>query len=156
MYEIRDWLLIGKFAETKHQSLLNAKKVTAMLQLAELVEQPDIETLYLETEDGRPLDHVLIAQGVEFIRKQKAEGKRLLVACGAGVSRSTAFVIAYLMEAKGLDLFQAYGAILAHHPNADPHPELVKSLLAYHGIEMDLLEIFDNLFAVKRRVFQNE
>lgn len=154
MYEIRDWLLIGKFAETRHQALLNGKKITAMLQLAELVEHPNIETLYVPVEDGRPLEHELITQGVEFIRQQKAEGKRVLVACGAGISRSTTFVMAYLMEEEGLDLFDAFGAILPHHPNADPHPELAKSLLAYHGIEIDMLELFDRLFEVRRDVLR--
>ena len=57
---IRNWLYIGKYRDTLDATLLAAHKIGAMLQLAEAVRQPDIESLYLAVEDGVPIaDHYL-------------------------------------------------------------------------------------------------
>ncbi|MGH2523720.1 MAG: hypothetical protein ACRDH2_14545 [Anaerolineales bacterium] len=67
-----------------------------MLQLAERVEQPGITTLYLAVEDGEPLPDEALREGIEFVRAQKALGRVVLVACGAGLSRSAIFALAVL------------------------------------------------------------
>ncbi len=52
MHRIRDWLYVGKYAETTNLSYLRSYGIGAMLQLADRVEQPGIESLYLPVEEG--------------------------------------------------------------------------------------------------------
>jgi protein-tyrosine phosphatase len=87
----------------------------------------------------------MLERGVAFIREQKAQGKTILVACGAGISRSVTFGIAALMEQESRDLFDAYREIYQVHPQAEPHFELVHSLTTYYGKPMDVFDILDAL-----------
>ncbi|HEY5729578.1 MAG TPA: dual specificity protein phosphatase [Anaerolineales bacterium] len=93
MDEIRPWLFIGKYRNTLQLSYLRAKSIQAMLQLVDKVEQPGIASFFLPVEDFAPLNFNLLEQGVSFIREQKKLDKRILVACGAGINRSSAFVL---------------------------------------------------------------
>lgn len=104
-----------------------------MLQLAERVKQPGIETLYLPVDDGEPLPIQLLEQGMSFVRAHKAQGRKVLIACGAGISRSVTFGIAALREEEGLSLPDAFRAIHSHHPEAMPHFALWNSLCQYYG-----------------------
>lgn len=45
-------------------------------------------TTYPPIEDGEPFDAPILRRGVDFILAQRAAGKTVFVACGAGISRS--------------------------------------------------------------------
>lgn len=137
MHRIRDWLYIGKYAETTHLHYLLSYRIGAMLQLADRVEQPGIESLYLPVEDGIPLKSEAISRGVEFIRQQEAGHRVVLSACGAGISRSVAFAIAALKEEENLSLVTALRIVRNAHPEAMPHPALWQSLSQYYGEEVN-------------------
>lgn len=109
-----------------------------MLQLAELVEQPDIACLYLPVDDGVPLPTALLRQGIDFVFTHKNQGERVLIACGAGVSRSVTFAVAALKEIEGLDLASALRLVKQKHPGALPHPALWESLCGYYGEDVAL------------------
>jgi protein-tyrosine phosphatase len=133
MYPIRPWLYVGKFSDTQDDVMLRRREIGAMLQLADSVKQPGIPSLYLPVEDGEPLPHDLLRLGVEFVRLEKALGRSVLIACGAGISRSTTFAIAVLKEEEELDLLEAFRQVRALHPEAMPHPALWQSLREYYG-----------------------
>lgn len=152
MQQIRDWLYIGKYAETRRLDFLQRANISAMLQLAEYVPQSNIETLFIPVEDGVSLFHPRIKKGVSFVREQKALGKTVLVACGAGQSRSVTFGIAALMEEENLGLFDAYYEIYLRHRGAEPHHELILSLTSYYGKPMELLEVWEGLHAVRKSI----
>ena len=122
MNAIRPWLFVGKFRETTNLSLLQANQIDAMLQLVELVEQPGIDTLYLNIDDGVPLPIDKFLTGIDFMKAHQADDKRILVSCGAGISRSTSFAIAALKETEGLPLLDAFREVKRHHPQTLPHP----------------------------------
>ena len=103
-----------------------------MAQLAERIEQPGIELLYLDVEDGEPLPAEKLRQGVSFVRDQLAAGRRALIACGAGISRSVTFAIAVMHEEEGISLLDAFHDIHSIHPDALPHYELWYSLCEYY------------------------
>lgn len=153
MHFIRDWLYIGKYAQTRRLDLLNQVGITAMLQLADYVPQPKIETLFLDVKDGEATPHILLKRGITFIREQKAQGQIVLVACGAGISRSSTFALAALMEEENLSIFNAYKEIYLRHRRAEPHFELIRSLASYHGQDMSLMEAYDGLYATRQTVF---
>lgn len=152
MYKIRDWLYIGKFAETRRRELLEDTGITAMLLLAQEVTHPNIESLYVALEDGEPMAHDKIKEGIAFIREQKEKGKVVLVACGAGISRSTIFSMAAIMEEEDFKLFDAYGEVYQYHRSARPHHELCISLSEYYGKELDLLEVHDGLKQTRKKI----
>jgi hypothetical protein len=133
MHKIRPWLYVGKYRETLELSYLRASGIGAMLQLAELVEQPNITTLYVAVEDGEPLPIEKLRQGIDFVRAQKAAGKTVMIACGAGISRSVTFTMAALKEEEGLSLIDAIRDIQLVHPDALPHDKLVYSLCQYYN-----------------------
>lgn len=55
-----------------------------------------------------------------------------------------------LMEDEGLELFDAYREVYKHHTHAMPHPELIRSMLAYYGQDdMTMLDIFTKLKDVR-------
>lgn len=133
MDQIRPWLFIGKFRETLFLDTLRSKSIQAMLNLAEKVEQPDIESLYLPVEDFAPLKFDLLKQGVSFIREQKELGNRVLVTCGAGINRSSSFCTAALKEEEGLSVFDAFKEVKSKHPQSMPHEPVWISLCNYYN-----------------------
>lgn len=141
MNRVRNWLYIGKYRETLDLSYLSAYKIDAMLQFAEHVAQPGIESLYLPVEDGIPLPTYYLRQGVDFIANQKSLGKRTLVACGAGMSRSAAFVVAALKEDEHLSLRDALQIVKKCHSMTMIHPKLWLSLCVFYQEEILLHDI---------------
>ena len=141
MDEIRPWLFIGKYRDTLQPSYLRSKSIQAMLQLAERVEQPDIISLYLPVEDVAPVSSKHIRQGVDFIREHKQKGNRILVACGAGMNRSSAFCAAALKEEEGLSLFEAFKEVKRNHPESMPLEPVWESLCKYYNETTPYLDV---------------
>jgi predicted protein tyrosine phosphatase len=141
MDQIRPWLFIGGYRDTKNLAYLQLRSIRAMLQLAESVEQPDIVSLYLPVEDLAPISHEHIRQGVDFIKAQKAKGNRILVACGAGMNRSSAFSAAALREEESLSLFEAFKEVKRCHPESMPHQPVWDSLCQYYNESIPYLEV---------------
>jgi protein-tyrosine phosphatase len=141
MQSIRPWLLIGKYRETLDHDLLARAQVGALLHLAARVEPPGITTLYLPIEDGEPFDAPTLRRGVDFILAQRAAGKTVLVACGAGISRSTSFAIGALKEAERLPLLATAREVRRLHPAGLPHMALWSSLCQHYQEPDDYLAL---------------
>jgi predicted protein tyrosine phosphatase len=133
MDEIRPWLYIGKYRDTIDRAYLQAQAINAILELAEDVKQPNIISLYLPVEDVAPIPFDLMHKGVTFVREQKALGHRVLVACGAGINRSSAFCTAALKEEERLGLLEAFKEVKRHHHESEPHQPIWESLCEYYG-----------------------
>jgi protein-tyrosine phosphatase len=141
MDEIRPWLYIGKYRDTKDREYLESREIQAVLQLAEPVKYSNINSLYLSVEDMEPTSPELIKQGVDFILSEKEQGHKILVACGAGINRSTAFCMAALKEVEGLSLLDAFKDIKRKHPDAFPHEPVWKSLCSYYNETTSYLDV---------------
>jgi protein-tyrosine phosphatase len=133
MDEIRSWLYIGKYRDTLDKNYLDFKSIKAMLQLADPVEQKGINSLFLVVEDMGETPHTLIRQGVDFILNEKEKGNKVLVACGAGINRSTAFCMAALKEVEGLSLLDTYQEIKRKHPDSLPNGPVWESFCTYYN-----------------------
>jgi protein-tyrosine phosphatase len=141
MDQIRPWLFIGNYRDTLQNSYLHAKSINAMLQLAGEVEQPGILSLYLPVEDFAPLRFDLLEQGITFIREQKELGHRVLVACAAGISRSSSYCTAAIMDDEGLGLFDAFKQVKKAHPESLPHEPVWESLCKFYGEKISYLDV---------------
>ncbi|MBL9171060.1 MAG: dual specificity protein phosphatase family protein [Verrucomicrobiales bacterium] len=138
---IRPWLHVGGYRDTLNYGLLSHFKVGAMLQLAESVPQVGITTRYLPFDDGMPIPPEVLPRALAFIREARNSHANLLIACGAGISRSVTIAIATLRETEGLGLVEAYRDIRSHHPEALPHPALWDSLGAHYGERISYREL---------------
>ena len=98
MYLIRPWLYVGRYRDTLDAAHLRLHDVGAMLQLAEAVEHPGVLSLYLPVEDGEALRPEFLRRGVDFVLEHRRSGQVVLIACGAGRSRSVAYAVASLKE----------------------------------------------------------
>lgn len=132
MRQIRPKLYIGKYRDTLNPVLLAHYQIDAMLQFAEHVPYPHIATCYINIDDGIPLQAQIIEQALRFIKQSYQQQQTLLIACRAGISRSSSFAIAALKESEGLSLFEAFKLVKQQHPNAMPHPTLWDSLCNYY------------------------
>ena len=141
MDEIRPWLYIGKYRDTLDKKYLDFKLIRSMLQLAEPINQANINSLYLPVEDLEPAPHHLIRQGVDYILAEKEKGNKILVACGAGMNRSTAFCMASLKEVEGLSLLDAFKEIKRRHPESMPHKPVWESFCSYYNETTPYLDI---------------
>ena len=141
MDEIRPWLYIGKFRDTLDKNYLDSNSIKAMLQLADPVEQKGINSLFLPVADLGPTSPALIKQGVEFILTEREKGNKVLVACGAGMNRSTAFCMAALKESEGLSLLDAFKEIKRRHPESMPHEPVWESFCRYYNESTPYLDI---------------
>ena len=141
MDQIRPWLFIGAYRDTLNKSYLDFKEIGAMLQLAERVDQANIISLYLAVEDLAPISSAHIRQGLDFIDEHKRKGNRVLVACGAGINRSSAFCTAALKEAESLSLFEAFKEVKRLHPESMPHEPVWQSLCEYYGETTPYLDL---------------
>ncbi|MBM3847058.1 MAG: dual specificity protein phosphatase family protein [Verrucomicrobia bacterium] len=128
MKAIRPWLCVGKYRDTLDQDYLRGAEIGVMLQLVETPRTPGIEALYLPIEDGQPIPPEIPERGVRFTLAGKNEGRRVMIVCGAGLSRSVSFAIAAIKESEGRTLVEAFQEVRTHHPEALPHPVLWKSL----------------------------
>jgi protein-tyrosine phosphatase len=133
MYIVRPWLAIGNYREPKNLELLQANGIGALLLLESAVEHPGMRSLFLEVEDGYALPLELLRRGLDFIQVEREASKTVLIACAAGISRSTTFAIAAIKEAEQIDLLTAYRGIRTQHPRALPHQRLWTSLCEYYG-----------------------
>lgn len=141
MIAIRPWLLIGKYRETLDIDLLVRAQIGALLHLAAPITPSGIITRYLPIEDGEPLPADMLRQGVDFILAQRGAGQTVLVACGAGISRSTSFAMAALKAAEALTLREAARVVRLAHPAGLPHLALWESLCAYYQEPIDYLTL---------------
>ena len=147
MDQIRPWLYIGAYRDTLNKSYLDFKSIGAMLQLAEQVAQPNIISLYLPVQDLAPISVEHIRQGVDFVREHKQRGNRILVSCGAGINRSSAFCTAVLREEEGLSLFDAFKDVKHKHPESMPHEPVWDSLCRFYNESTPYLDIMRLSFA---------
>jgi hypothetical protein len=141
MDEIRPWLYIGNYNDTQDKERLDFNSIQAVLQLAAPVNHAGIASLYLPVKDMSPIYPNFFKEGMEFIRGEKEKGHTILVACAAGINRSTTFCIAALKEIEGLNLLGAFTEIKKCHPRSMPQEMAWESLCSYYHEETPYIDL---------------
>jgi hypothetical protein len=151
---VSDGIAIGSRRDAMERELLQSAGINAILQLyGPERERPDFPhvavAVCLYVVDGEPLNSESICTGVEFIRTQRRAGNNVLVACGAGMSRSAAFVAAFLVE-EGEDLADAFLTLMRQRPIIMPHPVVLRSLVEYYNVAASTETILARLARERR------
>ena len=115
------------------------------MQLAEPVQYAVLDSLYLPVEDSEPLPLDLLEKGMAFVQVERQQEKAILIACGAGISRSVTFAVAALKQVEGYALLDALRLIVQHHSESMPHPALWTSLTDYYQEDVSLQDMLNIL-----------
>ena len=68
---------------------------------------------------------------MQFVDAARLGGGRTLIACAAGVSRSTTLVIAYLLKREALSLPLAYTMVKSVRPIVQPNFGFIRQLVEF-------------------------
>ncbi|MBW2476096.1 MAG: dual specificity protein phosphatase family protein [Deltaproteobacteria bacterium] len=130
---VRQYLALGSRLCAENRGLLVENGIDAILSLA--ATKPGLKTPHLtvEFQDRVPLPDAAIVECMGFIKFQLEKGRRVLLHCEMGISRSPSICACYLHEHEGLPLEEAHKQVKAFHPAADPHPALVTSIKDYYA-----------------------
>lgn len=123
-------LAVGSFAEAASQSYRLAHGIEAVLSLVEVDFRLGEQHATLPLRDGERLPAATVAAAVAFIDHQLRAGRKVLVHCQMGLSRSPAIAAAYLCACSGMRIGPALDWVCRQRVGAAPHPRLVESL--YH------------------------
>ncbi|KAG0253181.1 hypothetical protein BG011_006507 [Mortierella polycephala] len=144
MQEILPSIYLGPYSATRNLENLRAAGITHIVTLwdtseAKLlkVHHPDqFQYLQLEISDAATQNLIRNFPAVkEFIdRAIFSEDGKVLVNCMSGISRSPAFVIAYLMEATGMDYDVVYRFVQNKRFCMNPNPGFRHQLQEYGPI----------------------
>lgn len=74
----------------------------------------------------------------EFIDHAASQGRKVLVHCSQGVSRSVAVIMAYLMKKHKLTVEQTLHAVQRKSPEASPNPAFMEQLKLYESMNCKL------------------
>ena len=102
----------------------------------------DLTVLELPIPDAQYILKATLNRGVDFIMRQVAADNRILVMCAAGISRSPALVLAYLLECS-FDAREAYTLLLDSHPDTNVHSKLWSSLIDHYELSYTLDDVTD-------------
>lgn len=141
MQAVQPWLSIGRYRDTINPERLKKAGIGALLTFAQPMRYPNLPELFLPVIDGEPIAHHHFDEGLNFI-EQHYQDYRVLVACGAGISRSATFCVAALHRFEGMPLVEAYRFLKEVYPPAMPHPALWKSLCEYFGEDYPWIDVF--------------
>jgi protein-tyrosine phosphatase len=100
----------------------------------------DFIICYNPLNDGQFVLPETLQRGVSFIKERVAAGEPVLVMCAAGISRSSTFVLAYLLE-RGYALRDAWQLLKEHHPEARPLPAMWLSLIVHYRLPHQVEEV---------------
>merc|ERR1712032_767153 len=99
--------------------------------------------------DDEPSQDLLpfIQQGIDEIRDALKDGCSILVHCFAGVSRSAAFVTAYIMQTRKVPLSVAFKEVKLRRKCVDPNPGFIRQLMVFEecGFNAPAVEVYKPL-----------
>ncbi|KAI8849850.1 protein-tyrosine phosphatase-like protein [Chytridium lagenaria] len=90
---------------------------------------------FIEVSDS-PMQNLIpyFPEGKAFISASLAAGGRVMVYCNNGLSRSPAFVVAYVMESQNMDFESAYSFVQQKRFCMNPHEGFKYQLKEYEPI----------------------
>lgn len=145
MHQIRDWLYITSYGLASNADYIRKEGFDAMLQLHRKIELADVDSLYLALRDGEAIPAADIVAAVQFVVDHHGAGEKVLITCGAGISRSVTMTVAALKAIEGGDLETIYRDVREHHPEAMPDQVHWESICNYFGETIPFWELWSRI-----------
>ncbi|KAM9299205.1 dual specificity protein phosphatase 8-like [Gastrophryne carolinensis] len=129
-------LYLGSQNDVMDQEVMNQNGITHVLNVSYSCPKPvfisDNHFLRIPINDSY-CEKILpwLSAAVEFIGKVELVNGKVLVHCLAGISRSAAVAIAYIMRSMGLSLDDAYRFVKEKRPTISPNFNFLGQLLEY-------------------------
>lgn len=142
MHKIRPWLFVGTYAESKNWEWLEKHRINALLQVHKPVTHSQISTWYVPAVDGQRISGATFDNAIRYVRRQHRQHHRVLIACGAGISRSVTFTVASLKAIEGLSLEDAYKSVYEVHREAMPDHVHWQALCEYFHEEVSFWDLW--------------
>ena len=155
MDQVTPRLFLGSRSDAANPALLKQHAIDAVLSLEPVRLIASVRCqLILQLKDRQPMPLATLEQAVDFIALQIEQGRRVLVHCQMGISRSPTLVLAYLHRHAGLSLDQALARIQRARPQAEPHPVLLQSLSEHYASPISRGRIQRAIAAYSPRLLQ--
>jgi len=127
------WLYLGSATNAKNRKeLLERTHIDCIINVCTEIGNyfpEEIEYLNIQLEDLTDQNILDKIEGaVQYLVKAKLEGKKVLVHCVQGASRSASIVIAYYMQERGLSLREAYEFVKQKRKVVRPNPGFLQQL----------------------------
>ena len=131
---VTDMVAIGDAEDLCSVDGLRRQRIGAVLSLARL-DHPLISVphVLIEVADRQALSVGDLEAAVHFVKSHVDAGRRVLVHCRSGISRSPALIACYLHECMGWSIDEALVRVKGARPQADPHQALLKSIRAHYA-----------------------
>lgn len=133
---VRPWLAVGTAAEAADAESRQRAGIDAILSLVDVGFSAGKHHLALPVADRKALDGEAIALATRFLAAQQRAGRRTLLHCRSGISRSPALAACHLHEHEGLSLAAALAEVAAARPQAAPDPALLASIAEHYGTDL--------------------
>lgn len=130
------FMAIGSQPTAQDLNFLNREKITHVLNLTASPFKPEVLSsricMQIALQDS-PAQDILshIPAAIDFIQSARDCGGRILIHCLAGISRSSAIAIAYLMWQGHHTFPVAYDMVRAHRPCAAPNLNFLGQLTMF-------------------------
>eukprot|EP00055_Hartaetosiga_balthica_P004799 m.13124 g.13124 ORF g.13124 m.13124 type:complete len:369 (+) comp4112_c0_seq1:45-1151(+) len=126
-------LYLGSWATASKRHVLDDLSITHIVNATQTCDSPFQDELnYIQC----PIDDAIgeniseyFDKSLEFIRAAFADEKRVLVHCKMGMSRSSTFVLLYLMEERKMTLKKAMDFVVQQRPYINPNPAFLFQLM---------------------------
>jgi protein-tyrosine phosphatase len=132
MNRLCDLIYLSDANEARDIDLLHKHGIQAVCNLTpetDNLNRDEFVVLRLDQQDGQPIPEHVIGRFLEWMHERMVASQRTLIHCAAGVSRTGAFAVAWLM-ACGFDWAEAEQEVNRKRL-IQPHQALKDSVLAY-------------------------
>jgi len=157
--KVTENLYIGNARLVHHIPSLKAEGISSILKLHGTPPEWASEIFRLidkPVPDGESMSRSVLDSWLAFLQSEIAQGHRVLVMCGAGISRSSTAIWAYL-TATGKPLPEAFQLLRSKHPSASPHLVLWQALIEYFDLPYSRSDIFQWRVETQENLFvENE
>jgi protein-tyrosine phosphatase len=130
MDEVFNDIYVGTESDAGDESLLRKHGVDTVISLTHSnPETGDITRIDIPMVDGPQNSYQAFAEAVETVIEQCENGRRVLIHCSAGSSRSPSVAAAVITRLSGTTLNEVFNQIIEQRPETDPHDALVRQAI---------------------------
>ena len=137
LLRVIDTLFLGDKNTVKNSSELLSHEVRLVVSVAggALQLPAGVEQVRLHVKDDNQ-DSLLphLDEAVKLIDQHLSQGSTVVVHCQAGISRSPAVIMAYLIRFKGMTVEEALEVVKRVRPRANPRQKLLDDLIKYQQL----------------------